>query len=161
MTPKAEQLIARQETYAKFPFLIKVTHPLFDSPLYYANSNTNIVYDDGTGEQTYEAAYFSIDPPDKDGSKIGDAQLTISAVDQFWIEKIRSTQIAAKITFIAAIQYDDGTISGVEPIEEMEFTLRVVNWNENVITWAMVFDERQRILVPCDKVTALKCPGAA
>jgi hypothetical protein len=156
MTPKAEQLIARQETYAKFPFLIKITHETFGI-FRYANSDEDIMYDD----EIYQAAYFTIDPPNKDGSKMGDGQLTISAVDQFWIEKIRNTQIAAKITFIASIVYDDGSVQGVEPIEEMNFTLRSVNWNETTISWAMVFDERMAIVVPCDKLTALKCPGVA
>jgi hypothetical protein len=156
MTNKAEQLIARQQTYAKFPFLIEITHETFGI-FRYANSDEDITYE---GE-TYKAAYFTIAPPDKDGGKIGDGQLSISAVDQFWIEKIRTTQIAAKIRFIAAIDYDDGTVSGVEPIEEMDFTLRSVGWNEDVITWAMIFDENMSILVPCDKATALKCPGVA
>jgi hypothetical protein len=157
MTNRAEQLIARQETRAKFPYLIKITHPAFDSPLYFANSDEDIGYDG----QTYEAAYFTITPPDRDGSKTGDGQLSISAVDQFWIEKIRGTQTAAKITFTAAIRYDDGAVSGVEPLEETGFTLRAAGWNENTITWAMVFDENMAISVPCDRATALKCPGAA
>jgi hypothetical protein len=156
MTHKAEQLIARQETYAKFPFLIETAHPVLGA-FYYANSDEDIVY----GGEEYKAAYFTIDPPDRDGSKIGDGQLTISAVDQVWIERIRSTQIAAKIKFIATIVYDNGGVRGIEPIEAMEFTLRVVNWNEEAITWAMVFDENMAIIVPCDKVTALKCPGVA
>jgi hypothetical protein len=156
MTPKAEQLIAIQETYAEFPFLIKITHPTF-GVFCYANSSNDIVYN---GE-VYQAGYFTLDPADQDGSKVGDGQLTISSVDQFWIEKIRSTQIAAKIKFLAMIVYNDGIISGVEPITEMNFTLRVVNWDEKKITWAMVFDENMAIQVPCDRATALKCPGAA
>jgi hypothetical protein len=130
---------------------------MFETPLYFANSDEDITYD---GNE-YKAAYFTIDPPDKDGSKIGDGQLTMSAVDQIWIERIRSTQTAAKITFTATIVYDNGAISGVEPMEEMNFTLRAVNWNEEVITWAMAFDENIRINVPCDRATVLKCPGVA
>jgi hypothetical protein len=156
MTRKAEQLIARQETYAKFPLLIKILHEIFGT-FCYANSDEDITYN---GE-VYQAAYFTIDPPEKDGSKMGDGQLTISAVNQFWIEKIRTTQIAAKIKFVAAIQYDDGVVSDIEQINVMDFTLRAVDWNRDTITWAMVFDEGQRILVPCDKATALKCPGVA
>jgi hypothetical protein len=156
MTNKAKQLIARMETHAKFPFLIKITHPEFGL-FRYANSDENVVY---KGEE-YKAAYFTIDPPDKDGSKIGDGQLTISAVDKVWIERIRTTQTAAKIKFLATIVYDDGAVSGVEPMEETDFTLRAVNWNEESIAWAMVFDSTMSILVPCDKATALKCPGAA
>jgi hypothetical protein len=156
MTNKAEQLIARQETYAKFPFLIKVTHETFGI-FRYVNSDQDITYD---GE-VYQAAYFTIDPPDRDGGKVGDGRITISAVDQFWIEKIRQTQITAAITFIAVIQYDDGAISGVEPIDEIDFTLRSANWTEDAITWDMAFDENMANIVPCEKCTALIAPGVS
>jgi hypothetical protein len=157
MTHKAKQLIARRQTYAQFPFLIKVTHSMFGVPLYFANSDNDTTYDGNI----YKAAYFTVDPPDKDSSKVGDGQLTISAVDQSWIQKIRSTQTAAKIKFMAMIVYNDGVVSGVESIEEIDFTLRAASWNEESITWTMVFDENMAIMVPCDKATALKCPGAA
>jgi hypothetical protein len=156
MTNKAEQLIARQETYAKFPFLIRVVHETFGT-FRYANSDKDITYNG----DVYQAAYFTINPPDRDGNEINNGTLTISAVDQFWIEKIRTTQTAAGITFIAVIQYDDGVISGIEPIEEMDFTLRAANWTEDAITWEMVFDENMAIVVPCDRATTLKCPGVA
>lgn len=157
MTPKAEQLIARQDTYAKFPFLIKVDHSTFEEPLYFANAEEDVSY----GGETYLAAYFTIDPPDQDGGKIGDGQLTISAVDQTWIARVRTAQTAAKITFIAAIVYEDGDMTGVEAIEEMDFTLRAASWNEEAIVWAMAHDEGMGIIVPCDRATALKCPGVA
>jgi hypothetical protein len=156
MTSKAKQRIARRQTYAQFPYLLKIVHEILGIFLY-ANSDKDITYKGNV----YKAACFTLDPPDKDGSKIGDGQLTISAVDQEWIEKIRSTQIAAKITFTAMIVYNDGVVSGVESIEEMDFTLRNVSWGEDTITWTMVFDENMAILVPCDKCTALKTPGAA
>jgi hypothetical protein len=156
MTNKAEQLMAIRQTYAKFPYLIKITHDTFGIFLY-ANADEDITYN---GE-VYKASYFTIDSPDKEGSSIGNGQLTISSVDQFWIEKIRTTQLAAHITFIAVIVYNNGIVSGIEPIERMEFTLRSVNWGEDTITWAMVFDENMAIVVPCDKCTALKTPGVA
>jgi hypothetical protein len=156
MTNKAKQLAARIETYAKFPYLIKITHETFGI-FRYANSDEDITY----GDEIYYAACFTIDPPDRDNSKIGDGQLTISAVDQFWIEKIRSTQTPAKIKFMATIVYKNGAVLGVEQMEEMDFTLRSANWNEYTITWAMVFDSVMSIIVPCDKATSLKCPGAA
>jgi hypothetical protein len=65
------------------------------------------------------------------------------------------------LKFIAMIVYEDGAFSDVEPIEETDFTLRVVNWNEEAITWAMVFDENMAIRAPCGRATALKCPEAA
>jgi hypothetical protein len=62
---------------------------------------------------------------------------------------------------MATIVYDDGNYAGIEAIEEMEFMLRGANWNDTVISWNMVFDSAMGIMVPSDRATALKCPGAA
>jgi hypothetical protein len=150
----AQKEIARRSTQAQFPFLIEIAHEDMGS-FYYANADENIAY----GGQTYLSAVFSLQPPDRDGSRIGDAQLTISAVDQQWTLKIRSTQKPAKLRFIAAIVYQkDGSV-WVEPIEENEFTLRAASWNEIAIVWNLVFDENMAILLPSEDCTALTCPG--
>lgn len=156
MTPFAAKQIARQRTAAKFPYLIKITHPEYP-PMLYVNSKTDLQFN---GE-IYNAASFSIQPPDRDGSKIGDATLTISAIDQVWTEKIRSTQKPAKIQFIAVIVYEGNSIVGIEALEENSFTLRGASWNETAITWQMVFDENMAIIVPADKCNAMTCPGCA
>jgi hypothetical protein len=156
----AEQQIARMSTHAKFPYLIKITNYIDyeTAEIYrYANADEDITY----GGEVYHASIFSIDPPKKDGSKIGEAALSISAVDQQWIIKIRTTQIPASIQFVATIVYNDGNISGVEAIEEMDFALRGAQWNQDTISWSMSFDENMAILVPPDKATAQKAPGAA
>jgi hypothetical protein len=136
--------------------LIEIT-PNGDPPLYYTDASENITYDG----KVYTAAAFTIQPPDKDGSKIGDATLTISAIDQVWIEKIRETQIPAKLRIIAAIVYKEGSFAGIEPLEENSFTLRAANWNDISISWSMHFDENMAIIVPAEKCNAQICPGIA
>jgi hypothetical protein len=148
--------ITQQRTAASFPCLIEITHPEYPEMLY-TNASENITYDG----KVYNAATFSIQPPDRDGSKIGDATLTMSAVDQVWIEKIRSTQKPAKLRFIAVIVYQEGSIAGIEPLEENTFTLRAANWNEIAITWSMHFDENMAIVVPAEKCNAQTTPGIA
>lgn len=150
----AKQQILRTRTQAMFPYLIEVTHKDFGT-LRYANSDFDIEYDG----QTYKASSFSIDPPDKDGGRIGNASITISAIDQFWIEKIRNTNKYAHIRFIAAIKYDNAGNAVVEPIEDYEFTLKNASWNEISIQWEMVFDDVMNIVVPCDRATAQKVPA--
>jgi hypothetical protein len=156
MTPYARRQIAQQRTAAKFPYLIKVTHDEYP-PMLYANCYENITYN---GE-VYNAASFSISPPDRDGAKIGDATLTISAIDQVWPEKIRGTQKPAKLRFIAAIIYDEGTISGIEALEENSFTLRGASWNELTVTWTMEFDNAMANRIPADICNAQTTPGIA
>jgi len=158
LSAKVQQLLARQKKIARFPYLIKIDHedPIF--PLYFANSDEPITYEG----DIYNASSFTIDPPSRDGDKIGDATLTLSAIDQFWIQKIRSTQKPAKLFFTAVIVYDENNgIEGIEPMEEISFTLRVARFNEISITWTMVFDERMAIVVPADTCNAMTTPGCA
>ena len=151
-----QKLIASQRTAAKFPYLIEITHPEYP-PMCYANASEDITYDG----KIYYSASFSIQPPESDETKIGDATLTISAIDQIWIEKIRATQKPAQIRFIAVIVYENGIVKGVEPLEDNSFTLRAASFNEVSISWSMSFDENMAIEVPCDICDAITAPGCA
>jgi len=159
LSAKVQKLLARQKKIARFPYLIKIDHeedPIF--PLYFVNSNENVTYDGNI----YNAASFTIDPPSRDGDKIGDATLTLSAIDQFWIQKIRAAKKPAKLLFVAVIVFDEeGGREGVEPMEEISFTLRVARFNEISVTWTMVFDEKMAIIVPADTCNAMTTPGCA
>jgi hypothetical protein len=150
----SKRKITQQRTPASFPVLIEIA-PEGEPVLYYTNASENITYDG----KIYNAASFSIQPPDRDGSKIGDATLTMSAIDQVWIEKIRSTKIPAKLRFIAVIVYKEGSIAGIEPLEENSFTLRAANWNDISISWSMHFDERMAIIITSVKCNAQITPG--
>jgi hypothetical protein len=157
MLPFSQLQIARKRTHAKFPYLIEITHPDY-GVFRYANADEMVMCDGNN----YQPATFSIQPPERNGGKIGNASLSISAVDQFWIEKIRGTQKPADIRFIAVIVYDkDNGEVVVEPLEENRFTLRKASWNETAITWEMIFDDTQSYILNselCDSATA---PGIA
>jgi hypothetical protein len=158
LSAKVQKLLARQRKIARFPYLIKIDHeedPIF--PLYFVNADESVTFEGNI----YNSASFTIDPPSRDGDKIGDATLTLSAIDQFWIQKIRSVQKPAKLLFMAVIVYDEIEGVGVEPMEEISFTLRVARYNEVSVTWTMVFDERMAVIVPVDTCNAMTTPGCA
>ncbi len=161
MTPFAQKLITSQRTQARFPYLIKIDHDDYetnpDFPLCFANAQNDMTYN---GE-IYKAASFSIDPPDMDGAKIGNASLTISAVDQFWIQKIRINQKPASLQFAAAIIYNNKEIIGIEPLEQNNFTLRAVSFDELSISWEMSFDERQAIIITSAECTMQIASGCS
>jgi hypothetical protein len=146
--------ITQQRTSADFPCLIEITHPDYPD-MYYTNASENITYEG----KIYNSAAFSIQPPDRDGSKIGGAVLTMSAVDQVWIEKMRGTQKPAELRFTAVIVYKEGSIAGIEPLEENNFTLRSAAWNEASISWTMNFDERTALIITSVKCNAQTAPG--
>ena len=154
LSAKAKSKIVRQEVFAKFPYLVEIT--LDNGLVYrYANCDEDMIYNNNV----YEACCFSITPPNRDNSSISDGTLTISAIDQFWIEKIRNSNGRAKIKFIACIDYNDNGIKKVEEIEQIEFILTNVKWNEVQITWTMMFDEKMTIQIPCDVATSSKVAG--
>jgi hypothetical protein len=154
-SPKAQKLIAAQRSEADPKCLIKITHPFAD--MYFANTAENITYKG----VIYNAASFSVKPPDIDGARYGNATLTISAIDQFWIERIRSTQIPAKLQFIAAIVWDEANVMGIEALEENSFTLRAASWDELSISWELSFDERMNYIITSIKCTSIIAPGCA
>jgi hypothetical protein len=159
ISPLTKRQLTQQRTAASFPCLIEITYTDWFSNqeriLHYTNASEDITFEG----DIYNAAAFSIQPPDRDGSTIGDATLTISAVDQAWPEKIRGTQKPAKLRFIAVIVYQEGSIAGIELLEENSFTLRAASWNETSVSWAMHFDENMAVIVPAEKCNAQTTPG--
>ena len=159
MTNKAKQEMLRMETMAKFPYLIHITRYSLNEQredLYFANSDTDVIYDG----HTYKAGFFVIDPPEKNDAGISNAKITISAVDQEWIVKLRDTQKRATIEFLAVIQYAIPQ-QPIEPIEVMEFELTNADWTDTTVQWTMVFDEGMDIQIPPQECTSTICAGVA
>lgn len=158
MTNSAKRKIVRMETYAMFPYLIKITYDNGNGQMIterYVNSDEDKVY---LGE-TYTASYFSIKPPSRDGSSISDGQLTLSTADQEWIVKVRKAQKRMKCTFVACIDYEENGSETIEEIETMTFTLIRASWSENTMTFTMMFDDRMNLLFPLDVANELKIPA--
>jgi hypothetical protein len=157
MRHDAQRELARMNTQAQFPVLIKIESDVFGD-LYYTNSDQDILYDG----HTYLASVFSLELPDRDGDKIGNARISISAIydNQIWIQRIRTAQKPAKLHFIAAILFGAGNMQ-FEKLEENSFTLRSASWNETGVSWELVNDENMAILLPAEDCTALTCPGCA
>ena len=156
----AKQQILRQETQSRFPYLIEINH-IDDSGtenVYrFVNSNEDMEYNGNI----YSASYFEIQLPERKTDGFGNAKLTISAVDQVWITKIRTTSKRAKIKFIAVIQYEKNGDTSIEPIEEIEMTLTQAQWNNSVIQWTMIFDDLLEISMPMEVITSNICPALA
>lgn len=150
----SRQQIVRMETRAMFPFLIEVTDPAGEQYLY-ANSDEDIVFDG----RTYTASCFKVTPPEKTQDGIKDALLTISAVDQVWIAKIRSFSERSSVRFVAAIVYEDGGTKYAEAIEDITFTLTKATWTDTAIRWTMTFDEKMNVNFPATKLDSQTCPG--
>ena len=147
------------ETQAMFPYLIEITTPETDdipSQIFrYANTDTDIVFENNT----YEASYFKLTPPEVSDTAVKDATITISAVDETWIEKIRTYQDRSRIRFVAIIKYDESGHQYQEPINDIDMVLTNASWNDTTIQWTMKFDDWMEINMPVGKFNEFTCPA--
>ena len=157
MTRTAKLLMEKMEIQAKFPYLIEVTYNKNDGTsevLRYANTDEDVTFEG----HTFSAGFFKVSLPEQTTSGFTDASITISAVDQEWVNKIRSSNVRSTIRFVATIEhYENGT--SIEPIEDMEFVLTNASLNETTIQWTMKFDDLFDIQVPYDECNDRVCPA--
>lgn len=150
----------RMKTQASFPYLIEVVNKenengtIVERVYRYANSDEEIFFEGNR----FEPACFSITPPTRAENSISDGKLTFSTIDQFWIEKIRKTDVSPKVRFIAIIMYETSGVKVVEDIEDMEFRLISPTWNEFQIQFNMKYEDRMSLCVPIDVCNSRTTP---
>ena len=156
LSNKARQQILRQQMIAMFPYFIEIS--LGGETSYFVNADEDKVF----GGRTYTACAFSIKPPDRTESSIGDGKITFSAIynNREFIKKVRMNSERGTIRVVGAIVYSaDGTDEGTEPIFDTEFMLTDASWNDDEISWTMRFDDGMAIVMPCDVMDEIVCPG--
>ena len=156
MNPNIQNLLVQNDVPASFPFLIEVWLPSQPS-----NKERYVkASEDKTFEgHTFTASSFTVQPPEKNESGVKDATITISVIDQLWIEKIRTTQQRYKIRFVAVIDYDDDGTEEIEALDDITFNLTNATWAESTVQFTMKFDEGMNINVPCQKLDQFVAPA--
>ena len=158
MTTKAQHQMLTQETQAKFPYLIHISHETLGD-WYYCNASQSITF----GGHTYEPCVFSIEQPEETSSSIKSTRLSLSALDSDddWVANIRNSGYKRfSLELVAAILYWDSNGQPViEEIESNEFILTDASWEDLMVSWSVVFDENMNIQVPCDVAGAANFPG--
>ena len=156
MTPKIQNLLVQNDVPASFPYLIEVWKPSDPTHIErYVNASVDKEFEGNT----FTASYFTIQPPEKTESGIKDATITISTIDQTWIEKVRGTQERYKCRFVAVIDYDDDGTETIEALDDITFTLVNATWAETTLQFTMKFDEGMSINVPCQKLDQFVAPA--
>ena len=156
MNSTVKSMLVRNDIPASFPFLIEVWKPSEPTEIErYVNALENKVYEN----HTFTASSFKVQPPERNESGVKDATITISTIDQTWIEKVRTTQERYKIRFLAVIDYDDDGTETIEPLDDIVFTLTNASWQETTIQFTMKFDDGMEINVPCQKLDQFVCPA--
>lgn len=158
MTQLIQSKLVKSEIQASFPYLIEIWKSS-DVKKTDVMRYVNALEDKNFEDKTYSAAYFKVSPPQKTDNGIMDAKITISVIDQTWIEKIREASERYKIRFVAVIDYMQNDEEYIESLDDITFTLTSASWTESTVEWTMKFDEWQEIKIPCQKLTQFVCPA--
>ena len=155
MNPSLQNLLVQNYVPASFPFLIEVWKPSDPTNIErYVNATEDKVFE----EHTFTASSFRVTPPEKTENGIKDASITISTIDQTWIEKVRTANERYKIRFLAVVDYYD-EIETIEKLDDITFTLTNATWKETTIQFTMKFDEGMDVNMPCQKLDQFVCPA--
>lgn len=155
---KVQEYLVQSDIPATFPYLIefwKESDTEKEDVIRYVNASNDVEYEG----HTFTAASFKVSPPERSENGVKDAKITISAIDQEWIVRIREADERYKIRFVACIVYEDDGTEEIESLDDLTFTLSNASWNELSIEWTMKFDEFADIKVPCQKLTQQICPA--
>ena len=156
MNPSLQNLLVQNDVPASFPYLVEIWKPSAPSNIErYVNASEDKTFE----SHTFTASYFTVQPPEKTESGVKDATITLSTIDQTWIEKVRSTQERYKIRFVAVVDHDESGSEIIEPLEDIIFTLTNATWAETTIQFTMKFDEGMSINVPCQKLDQFVAPA--
>ena len=155
LSAMAKRKLVGMETDACTCFLIEITNEELGT-FRYVNLGFPVEYEG----KTYSAAGFNISPPEKSEGKVGNSRISISAVDQEWIQRIRTpTKEKSRMHLVSAVVYEGDGGTEVESIDELDFTLTQAEWDDVTISWDMEFDDVTNINVPCDVADSLNFPG--
>lgn len=157
MNATAVKELLRLNSNLKLVTLLAITYTTpsrTEETVYYNNSERNIVYN----SKTYEPYDFMITPATYTESSVTDGSLTLSAIDQVWIEKIRNMPTRPYLTMTYLLIYGDKE-DKYDVLEEMTYLLNSANWNDTSIQWSMLYDDKMNLIFPCDKGTVDKIPA--
>jgi hypothetical protein len=143
--------LAAQTNEVVLTFL-SLSHPDLSAPLYVVNNNVAIVKDG----VTFAPFPFAISlPADTDGN-IGNASLTIDAVDLSIITALKSIDTAPTVSLVVALASDPQ----VTELDLGEFTWKEISYNEQTVSGELTYSDTLDLLVPSIVIDPVDLPGS-
>lgn len=118
-------------------------------------SDTNAVTYKG---KRYIPCRFEFTPPEEDGKKIGNATITISAVDSRIVRILRSIDMQCEIRITAFFAKKDNKIK-FYPLDSLKATLPSASYNRSTATFNIIFKDVLQMNVPAEVATQDKLPS--
>lgn len=108
----------------------------------------------------YRPAVFVFEPPSEDGKKVGNTNITISAVDRKVVEIIEQIETKPNVRIVAAYCKTNDEEIIFSKIYHYNFTMGSVQWDGVTAKWQLTFDTAMEQNAPVDLATEARCPAA-
>lgn len=115
---------------------------------------------------TWLPCAFNYTPPDVDGTKVGNASISISALDARVKMLLRTITVASEISVIATfakVEKEEGSgkfIYKFVKLNSLNFTAPSASCNNTTATFNLLFDRALSMNVPVDVATEDRVPSA-
>lgn len=100
----------------------------------------------------YLPCKFEFTPPEEDGKKIGQASITISALDSRIVQMLRSIEVPSEVKVVAMFA-KKGTVYKFYPLEQMIAKIAGASYNKTTAQFQLVYKDVLNLNVPRDIAT--------
>lgn len=138
--------------------LLKISHDSLESPIFLTDNNRPIEYDGNV----YNPYFFRFDAPEENEDTNGSATLTVSSVDQGFIDLVRSIgQDNPPVVSLVAVWIENWEGEPVfSKLEGYEFIMAGVSWDVVSMTISLGLDTLLNYDIPADKFNSVNDEGA-
>ncbi len=160
----AMEEIWKQNTDGHIPVLLEIYNPDIkwnDGSLEQENMYLRVIDDTNPviyHEKKYLPCRFEYTPPEEDGKKIGQASITLSAIDSRVVQMLRSIELQCEITVMASF-VKHGTQYRFLPLDQLKGKIPSANYNRTTAQLNFVFKDVLQLNIPRDVATKNLLPS--
>lgn len=169
MNTKNIQIIAmeeiwKQNTDGHIPVLLEIYNPDIkwnDNSLEQDNMYLRVIDDSNPvvyRGKKYLPCRFEYNPPEEDGKTIGQASITLSAIDSRVVQMLRSIELQCEINVMAAFT-KSGNRYKFLPLDQLAAKVSSASYNRTTAQMNLVYKDVLKLNLPRDVATKNKLPS--
>lgn len=167
----AQELFS-QDTDGYLPVLLEVHNPdiKWENGYEQENGYLRLISDVNKVKykgKTWLPCAFDYTPPEKDGAKIGNASITISAIDARVRILLRTIRLKSEISIVAVFakvkrdEISENISYKFVPLENVKFSMKSATSNSSSATFTLEVDSSLKQSIPYDIATQDRCPAVS
>lgn len=176
MNEKNIQTIAMEEIWARttdghIPVLLEIYNPDIkwnDGSVEQENMYLRVIDDSNPvvyKGKKYLPASFEFTPPEEDGKTVGQASITLSAIDSRVVQMLRSIELQCEVTVMAAfaklVSENGKTTFRFYPLDQIKTRMPSATYNRTTAQLSLVYKNALKLNIPRDKATKNQLPSVS